>query len=196
MLNWKEPPKGIRRHHSDVNPGNVGKALMIHEISHSSSSSYFKTIDSASVNSKDSKDTLSQKSFPSSEYVTDYGTSSKNQKSGISTSGTVTGITSSLGSSSNWIAPIGRYVEGSDNALLSGDLHKKKLERTENRYLPHRTKSPSARVKDKTRSKLPKLLSPPPETEQPGYNIDSSYSAHIESGSSEEYDHSPGLVSD
>ncbi|CAE1284957.1 unnamed protein product [Acanthosepion pharaonis] len=127
MLNWKEPPKGLRRHHSD------------------------------------------------------------SQKSGSSGTGT-----SNLGGGSNWLAPIGRYVEGSDNALLSGDLHKKKLERSENRYLPHRTKSPSARVKDKTRSKLPKLLSPPPETEQQGYKIDS-YSAHVESGSSEEYHHSAGL---
>lgn len=188
MLNWKEPPKGLRRHHSDVNPGNVGKALMIHQVSKSSSSGYFKSIDSALVNSKENKESLSQKNLPSSEYAVDYMLPSKSQKSGSSSTGT-----SNLGSGSNWLAPIGRYVEGSDNALLSGDLHKKKLERSENRYLPHRTKSPSARVKDKTRSKLPKLLSPPPETEQQGYKIDS-YSAHVESGSSEEYHHSAGLV--
>lgn len=187
MINKKEHTKPVRRHHSDVNPSNVGRAFIIRDMS-TNSSNYFNPIDNS--NSKASRDGFSQQSsLSSSDYHNiDYSLSSTNQKSGSSSSS----ISNLSSNSSAWYTPIGRYVEGSDNTFLSGDLHKKTLERQESKYT---TKSPSARLKDKSRSKLPKLLSPPPETDQCGFSVDSTYSHDIDSGGSEEYEHSAGLVS-
>eukprot|EP00106_Octopus_bimaculoides_P013154 XP_014780596.1 PREDICTED: cytadherence high molecular weight protein 2-like [Octopus bimaculoides] len=185
MINKKEHTKPVRRHHSDVNPSNVGRAFIIRDMSTNSCSNYFSPIDSSNI--KASRDGFSQQnSLSSSDYHNiDYSLPSTNQKSGSSSS-----ISNLSSNSSAWYTPIGRYVEGSDNALLSGDLHKKTLERQESKYT---MKSPSARLKDKSRSKLPKLLSPPPETDQSGFSVDSTYSHDIDSGGSEEYEHSAGL---
>ncbi|GAB1600062.1 golgin subfamily A member 4-like isoform X1 [Argonauta hians] len=179
LINKKEHTRPVRRHHSDVNPSNVGRAFIIRDIN-TNSPSYFSPIDR-----KASTDGFSQPSSQSSTdyHNIDYSLPSTNQKSGSS-------ISNLSSSSSAWYTPIGRYVEGSDNALLSGDFHKKTLDRQEFKYT---MKSPSARLKDKSRSKFPKLLSPPPETDQRGFSVDSAYSHDIDSGGSEEYGHSAGL---
>ncbi|XP_029633255.1 putative leucine-rich repeat-containing protein DDB_G0290503 isoform X5 [Octopus sinensis] len=51
MINKKEHSKPVRRHHSDVNPSNVGRAFIIRDMSTNSCSNYFSPIDSS--NSKD-----------------------------------------------------------------------------------------------------------------------------------------------
>lgn len=135
----KDGSKNIRRHYSDVNPGNVGKMLSVKEMLGVDINSM------VAVKENTSQDALDEIEGQTTPKSTDAGKASYWLSSNLS---------------------LGRYVEGSEstsaNTAASGDAARRPVlseSRKEEEERRMRAKSPSARIKEKSRSKSLKLSS-------------------------------------
>ncbi|XP_041364638.1 golgin subfamily A member 4-like isoform X2 [Gigantopelta aegis] len=195
----KETSKTGRRHHSDVNPGNVSKVLTVKEftsnlepVSRDSSSS------PASSHSLEC-DHVSQNSDSSSISMDSIKSSPRSRVSKIPRHHSPS---STMSWNSGDEMPLSRYVEGSDNLPASSStvadssrvskrsITSESSKEEEKRELMRRAKSPSARIKEKTRAaKAPRLHSPPPMEDTYRLSLSSSskdvYSGEAESLSSD-----------
>ncbi|XP_050391694.1 golgin subfamily A member 4 isoform X1 [Patella vulgata] len=170
LVGSRRETKNIRRHHSDVNPGNVSKVLSVSEFSGA--------LDTANLNLSSS--TVSNESPGTGTGSSSASDTTEEDRSRSSRIPKHHGSTSSQDSLS-WSqssAPIRRYVEGSDSipsSSTSSSDHPRRSKHNitidvkkeeERRDQLRRGKSPSARIKEKSRStKAPRLHSPPPEEE-------------------------------
>ena len=167
--NTKQPEKkdftrNIRRHYSDVNPGNIGKMFSIKgltldskSLSHSlaSGSPSSSTVSSASSSKEPSVERESrseQKTLPPQPEVSVIPKQGKYQAP-----------------QHTWLGdsiPFRRFVEGSDSHVIPPPTTevttKSSSDKREEEERKRRNKSPSVRIKEKTRAKSPKLHSPPP----------------------------------
>lgn len=153
LLKKDQTLKNIRRHYSDVSPGNVGKMLSVKEVlpnlnleSITLPSSFTGSLSSSRESSVEKEDVkinpiiITEASSPESDSL-------------------------SLSASS---LPLRRFVEGSDHITAesaastseSRSLGLSSESRKEEAEKQRRAKSPSARVKDKSRVRSPRLHSP------------------------------------
>lgn len=151
--------KPTRRHNSDVNPGNVSKMLKIKDIVGS-----LERIDipPATVGMV----TVEMGEAKKRDDVVD---SAPDQESLMSSDG----------------MPVGRYVEGSDDVQYRRPIISESKKEEERK---RRGKSPSARVKEKSRAKSPKLMSPPPDS-------DDNYGYQMSIPSVDKFQHDEGRLS-
>ena len=151
--------RSVRRHYSDVSPGNVGKMLSIKDT--------IPGLDLEAINVPPTTVGM-VRNVPAkpSEDQFDSGTV---PDSAIS-KGTGVGAASEPYLSSSSVSSLSRYVEGSDNVALSGPPQSTEQKRSESKKEEEerrrRAKSPSARVKEKTRSNSPRLSSPHRKAEE------------------------------
>ncbi|KAL8603572.1 hypothetical protein ACOMHN_022524 [Nucella lapillus] len=188
LVGRREPGKrenrNVRRHHSDVNPGNVSKMFSVKEFtsnldqpdpsppllpplplppppppsssSSTTSSTAGEGVDKAESSPRASK--IPRHHSPSSDSFLLHPSSSSSTST----------------STSNTTLPLKRYVEGSDSVVtaapvLQGAVDSRRSKRniaadgSSKEDLMRRAKSPSTRVKEKSRAaKTPRLHSPPP----------------------------------
>lgn len=165
LLKKEGASRNIRRHHSDVNPGNVNKILSIKEFS--SNPEVLEPLSFSSVTSNVS--TAQSVSVIDSSYG----------KINTPPLGTKFSWQSSLSSDSSLLSkdgemPLKRYVEGSDSLVVvpsfqfvesrrsKRNITSESSKEEEKREMMRRAKSPSARIKEKSRAaKTPRLHSPP-----------------------------------
>ncbi|KAL3876263.1 hypothetical protein ACJMK2_034131 [Sinanodonta woodiana] len=160
--------KPVRRHYSDVNPSNVGKLFSLKDMS-----SNDVLLSQSAILSLPTEQHLEQAVANTSESIESQSTSSSKSGNYPSTSSQETFWSSTTG------LPMRRYVEGSDSLISSrqsaeslpkpgGRSGGEKSEDEEERM--RRAKSPSTKIKERSRTKTPKLHSPPPEQKDP-YNF-------------------------
>lgn len=177
-----------RRHYSDVNPGNISKMFSIKGLTLDSSKSL-----SQSVSSQSSGSSLSSSKEPSQEREIkaesslpshmDLATVPKHGKYDQYWQGE---------SGSN--IPFHRFVEGSDSHVTVPnsfvDQSSKSTDKFDEEERKKRAKSPSAKIKERSRAKSPKLHSPPPgESETKFTYVTSNKEAEKMSVSSDELDY-------
>ncbi|XP_025092199.1 COP1-interactive protein 1-like isoform X4 [Pomacea canaliculata] len=184
----KEPGvRNIRRHYSDVNPSNVGQIFSIKEFN--------TNIDTGGASaSQVTTPSKIQPTISSNHTILD----SAEKTESVPRASKIPRQHSPSVDSILWNQaggpPISRYVEGSDG-VISSLFHPAESRRSkrniiteiskeeEKREIMRRAKSPSARVKEKSRgAKTPRLHSPPPEDD--GFDYHPSSSGHGTAGSS------------
>ncbi|KAK3586036.1 hypothetical protein CHS0354_033163 [Potamilus streckersoni] len=188
--------KPARRHYSDVNPSNVGKLFSLKDMGNHD----VMLSQKSAILSLPAEKHLEQVVANTSESIESQSTSSSKSGNFPSTSSQETFWSSTTG------LPMRRYVEGSDSLTSSGQSSESlpksggrsggdKSEDEEERM--RRAKSPSTKIKERSRTKTPKLHSPPPEQKEP-YNFhmsipgervgDDHDSVHSEDMDEEHYD--------
>ena len=205
----KESSRTGRRHHSDVNPGNVSKVLTVKEfsanmepLSHDTSplpTSRDTSSSPASSRVVTESDRGSQLSDSSSVSVDSVRSSPRSRVSKIPRHHSPTSSSTVSWNGSDDM-PLSRYVEGSDSlpatssspgAADTSRVSKRSItsesgKEEEKREMMRRAKSPSARVKEKTRAaKTPRLHSPPPMDDAYQLSLSSSPSKDMYSGEAE-----------
>ncbi|KAJ8318268.1 hypothetical protein KUTeg_003359 [Tegillarca granosa] len=152
--------KPTRRHNSDVNPGNVSKMLKIKDLVGSLERIDIPpaTVGMVTVETGEAK---------KMDDVVDSGSHATEQEGLMSADG----------------MPVGRYVEGSDDIQYRRPIISESKKEEERK---RRGKSPSARVKEKSRAKSPKLMSPPPDS-------DDNYGYQMSIPSVDKFQHDGGL---
>ncbi|XP_067672878.1 uncharacterized protein [Haliotis asinina] len=175
----KKDTKNTRRHHSDVNPGNVSKAFSVKEFSSS--------LDQVPAGTSSSNQSIgSDRSTQSMEYEHSNVESKGSPRLSRGTKIPRHHIPpQDLTWQSGNNPPLKRYVEGSDNAPTApgGDttrvpkrsIMSESSKEEEQREKMRRGMSPSARVKEKTRpAKAARMHSPPPSDDPYHFNLSSS----------------------
>ncbi|KAK7502092.1 hypothetical protein BaRGS_00006844, partial [Batillaria attramentaria] len=183
--------RNVRRHHSDVNPGNVGKLFSVKEFTAS-----LDPVDPLSSSNSSSSAGETQASTPVHSDVDSEKADSSPRASKIPRHHSPS-ADSLLWSASGGV-PFKRVVEGSDSIVVAPSLQASDSRRSkrnitsesnkeeEKREMMRRAKSPSARIKEKSRAaKTPRLHSPPPE--------DDGYEQHRSSGTGRSADTSQAL---
>lgn len=149
LLKKDQTTKNVRRHYSDVSPGNVSKILSVKEV-----------LPSLNLESITLPPILSD-SLPSSRENSVEKEESKINPIIITEVSSPESDSLSLGASGTSLK---RFVEGSDHisaeSAVSTSLGVSSESRKEEAEKERRAKSPSARIKDKSRVRSPRLHSP------------------------------------
>jgi hypothetical protein len=156
----KKKYAGGRRHNSDVNPGNIGKLFSIKDIKLDTSRPQTQSVSSNSTTSSiaSSKESTAEREIKPETALPshmDFATAPKQPKYDQYWTG-------ETGSN----IPFRRFVEGSDSHVTSStssvDQAIKPADKSDDEDRKKHAKSPSTKIKERTRAKSPKLHSPPP----------------------------------
>ena len=163
----KEFTRNIRRHYSDVNPGNIGKMFSIKGLAVDSSKAPLHSLTSQSS-------TSSSLSSPSSSKEPSVERESRAEQKTSPPRTELSAVPKQYpGLQHTWHGdgiPFRRFVEGSDSHVTPPPstevTSKSSSDKKEEEERKRRNKSPSVRIKEKSRAKSPKLHSPPPGHDQ------------------------------
>ena len=161
----KEFGRNVRRHYSDVNPGNIGKMFSIKGLTLDSKGLSHSLSSQASTSSGSNSTASSKEPSVERESRTEQKTSPpRTEVAAIPKQGKYSGLQHAWSGDG---IPFRRFVEGSDShvtpAPVTTETTTKSLnDRKEEEEKKKRNKSPSVRIKEKSRAKSPKLHSPPP----------------------------------
>ena len=170
----KEFARNIRRHYSDVNPGNIGKMFSIKGLTVDSSKALSHSLTGQVSTSSSSSSAMSSKE-PSIERESQQEQKTsppRSELSAIPKQGKYPGLQQSWAGDG---IPFRRFVEGSDSHVTpppSTEVTSKSPgDKKEEEERKRRNKSPSVRIKEKSRAKSPKLHSPPPGHEEEKFSF-------------------------
>ena len=161
----KDFGRNVRRHYSDVNPGNIGKMFSIKGLTLDSKGLSHSLSSQASTSSGSNSTASSKEPSVERESRTEQKTSPpRTEIAAIPKQGKYSG-----GLQHAWSGdgiPFRRFVEGSDSHVtpppVTAESTTKSIIDKKEEETKKRNKSPSVRIKEKSRAKSPKLHSPPP----------------------------------
>ena len=163
----KEYARNVRRHYSDVNPGNIGKMFSVKGLTLDSKGLSHSLSSQASTSSGSNSAASSKEPSVERESRTEQRTSPpRTEIAAIPKQGKYSAPQHTWSSDG---IPFRRFVEGSDSHVtpppVTAEITKSSSDLKEDDEKKRRNKSPSVRIKEKSRAKSPKLHSPPPGQE-------------------------------
>ena len=154
----KETVRNVRRHYSDVNPGKISKMFSIKGLMLDNSKPTSGSSSSAASSKEPSVERETRQEHATQPITTQEVGWKPSKYEQVWHGDTSNGI------------PFRRFVEGSDShvtaPVVSTETTAKSGDKSDDEDRKKRAKSPSAKIKERSRAKSPKLHSPPPGHEQ------------------------------